>query len=982
MSSKSKRKSKQASDENVNNSLDVQDMLQQLAAGMVQLTTTVNILVQSIDNKEGKSHAASQAAAKEGHVAILSDKSYITSWKELGGTNIAFTPGGKMHPMAFLRRIEKIFQEAGVPEQRKIGLAITCLRGSATDWASIKEKSFTSYGIFREMFINRFWGVDKQRDLFLHLNYGKFESGSRAEYFLNLVNQASFLSESIPEEKLIKMLAKHFSPDIQRGMMILGLNEFDAVDDYLHNLDESYTEEEHVPRDNRRNLRCRDREVDRAVGRPNPNPNAYRETRNDTPNWRGEDAVRNYDNNLRNITKFNEDNDLMSESSDIEEGQECEKFETPAILLEVGGEPLPALLDSGSEVTGISEKLYNKLVGTLKFPILPVTKVSISVATGNLKQHIKKQVLLPIVLSDIGKQIDIRCLVVPGLNCDILLGCDFLQKHNVVVDFKRSAASITIEEDKHLINFVSCNEVDTHINICKTVALVIKPKVDEKHRYLDSDFSTKAEEAQADTEVKDQLRNLLEEHNDIFSECPGMAKSYVHRIEMDDVTPFNVPNYPVPLVYRDQVHDQIREMLEWGIIAREKTAYISPLVVVKKRDGSPRICLDARALNKKMKKDFVKPPNPSELLLGFKSGGVLSSIDLTFSYWQIPIHEDDRKYVGFVYNGESYVFKRLPSGLSTSMASLIRYLTQVFRDKTDFILVYVDDILVFSANIELHWKHLRQIFQIFAEEGLTIKLRKCQFIKHQVEFLGHIISKDGILMNPKRTSAILNFPTPRNVRELRAFLGLVNYESRFVDNYSELTVPLLYLLRKNQRWAWGEHEERAFTHVKEAYTNVSIVSHPDFTKDFYIQCDASKYAVRGCLFQESSSSGRNVLAYTSCTLKGAQLRYTTTEKEMWALGRPLKVLIDHKAEQRAAKFNAKINPVSFKEGDKVLIRVHAQSSAEDRLIRKLFLLYEGPYIVQRQAGPNSYVLVDDQGRELPKQNVINLKAYKELPEEC
>nr|CAH7759635.1 unnamed protein product [Callosobruchus chinensis] len=466
--------------------------------------------------------------------------------------------------------------------------------------------------------------------------------------------------------------------------------------------------------------------------------------------------------------------------------------------------------------------------------------------------------------------------------------------------------------------------------------------------------------------------------------------------------------------------------------------------------------------------------------------------------------------------------------------------------------------------------------------------------KASVEFLGHIIPKNGILMNPKRTNAILNFPTPRNVRELRAFLGFVNYKSRFVDNYSELTVPLLYLLRKNQRWAWGEHEERAFTNVKEAYTNVSIVSHPDFTKDFYIQCDASNYAVGGCLFQESSSSGRNVLAYTSCTLKGAQLRGSsegsayfkherfanmgkgydlnpgfklrTPQKQVKALvlshhndyghygkvkvlqhmgstfywprmqhdicciaaccglcqklktsnmskgllhsvlptcpgelvcsdligplpssregatyalvfvdafskhtkiyalkratskailaklvsdyipniQRPKAILSDNgtqftsverkavwsrenivdkhisvyftegnmterynreigrllrtychdkhtrclrlcraiednqqppsrevvpvlarerllaKAEQRAAKFNTKIKPVIFKEGDKVLIRVHAQFSAEDRLIRKLFLLYEGPYIIHRQAGPNFYVLVDDQ----------------------
>nr|CAI5868790.1 unnamed protein product [Callosobruchus analis] len=540
--------------------------------------------------------------------------------------------------MAFVRRVEKIFQEASVPEQRKIGLALTCLRGSAADWASIKEASFTSYSIFREMFINRFWGVDRQRDLFLHLSYGKFESGSRAEYFLNLVNQASFLSEPIPEQKLIKMLAKHFPPDIQRGMMILGLNDFDSVDDYLHNIDESYS---------------RDRDIDRAAG--HSNPNAYRESRNDAPtnNWRGEDAARNDDRNLRYITKFNADNDLMSEASDIEENLESEKFETPAILLEVGGEPLPALLDSGSEVTAISEKLYNKLVDTLKFPVLPVTKVSISVATGNIKQRIKKQVLLPIWLSDIGR----------------------------------------------------------------------------------------------DNRVADTLSRYPEDRN----------------------------------------------------------------------------CM-------------VRPEN-----------NISGNANI-----QRP--------------------KAILSDNGTQFASL-------------------------------EWK------AVLGRENIAVK---------------HIS---------------VYFP-----------------EGNMTERYNREIGRLLrtYCHDKHTRWA--------------------------YVLGFVEQCINNAV-------NESTGYTPNFLQFGIQTMSPIMRHIAFPEDNRQAPSRDVVLVLARerllaKAEQRAAKLNAKVNPVIFKEGDKVLMRVHAQSSAEDRLIRKLFLLYEGPYIVQRQAGPNSYVLVDDQGSELPKQNVINLKAYKELPGEC
>nr|CAI5824872.1 unnamed protein product [Callosobruchus analis] len=349
---------------------------------------------------------------------------------------------------------------------------------------------------------------------------------------------------------------------------------------------------------------------------------------------------------------------------------------------------------------------------------------------------------------------------------------------------------------------------------------------------------------------------------------------------MIDSEPFYCQNYPIPLKYKDEVDKQIKEMIDWGVVKKERTNFISPPVVVRKRDSSARICLDARVLNNRMKKDFIGPPNSSELVFNFKKGMVFSTLDLTASYWQIPIAEKDRQYIGFIYEGETYVFTRLPFGLSTSMASLIRCLSQLLNKGCgEFTIVYVDDILVYSENVTVHLEHLKRVFEIFAEEGMTLKLRKCQFLADQL-FLGHIINSEGVMVDPERIDAIQNFPAPRNLRELRSFLGMVNYDSRFCNHYSNLTAPLLELLRKNHAWEWSDDEMEVFAKIKEAYLRTTMMVHPDHGRSFYIQCDSSDYAVAGCLFQLSDNNERQVIAYTSTTLKGSQLRYTTTEKDI------------------------------------------------------------------------------------------------------
>lgn len=206
-------------------------------------------------------------------------------------------------------------------------------------------------------------------------------------------------------------------------------------------------------------------------------------------------------------------------------------------------------------------------------------------------------------------------------------------------------------------------------------------------------------------------------------------------------------------------------MIKWGVTRAAHTEYISPLVVVKKKDSSVRVCVDARKLNSKMIMDHVRPPDPCDTLYDFVRGQCLSTIDLTASYWQVPIREEDQKYVGFLHENQTYVFQVLPFGLSTSVASFIRGLNIVLGPRVvDFVFAYVDDLLIYSEDPDKHLCHLEQIFQKLREHGITVKLRKCLFARKQVDFLGLVLSSERISMDPNRFGAIWNFPTSRNVK--------------------------------------------------------------------------------------------------------------------------------------------------------------------------------------------------------------------------
>lgn len=535
--------------------------------------------------------------------------------------------------------------------------------------------------------------------------------------------------------------------------------------------------------------------------------------------------------------------------------------------------------------------------------------MSVKVAVGAKSERISKQVLLPFTIN--GESFDQSCLVIPKLNQALILGCDWLRREKVVLDFEKLSICIGSKNMNLDVKWETMDDKHVSITLCQSepVQNIEPPHTPERHRYSQEELRDAATKAESfDSRYKLKLYELLGRFSEVFSETPGLTHQYEHEIRLRDEQPFFKNPYPVPMCYRSEARKQINEMVDMGIIEPAQTEFVSPLTIVTKKDKSIRICLDARFLNKRMVKDHIIPPRIEELLGRFSQGLWLSTLDMTSSYYQIPIKREHRKYTGFMFENNSYVFKVLPFGLSTSVASFIRCLDKVLGlEVQGFTLVYVDDILVFSRTADEHLMHLENVFSKFREANLTIKLRKSAFGRKEVMFVGYVVTSEGISIDPSRVTAIEEMSAPRNVRELRGFLGMINYDRRFCENFADLTAPLLHLLKKGIKWQWGVQEDEAFGKIKKAYLEATMVAHIDFEKRFYIQADSSSFGLGSCLYQMSEDGSRNVIAYGSRTLHGAELRYTVTEKEalaivhalqkwrVFVLGKPLTIVTDHKA---------------------------------------------------------------------------------------
>lgn len=390
---------------------------------------------------------------------------------------------------------------------------------------------------------------------------------------------------------------------------------------------------------------------------------------------------------------------------------------------------------------------------------------------------------------------------------------------------------------------------------------------------------------------REDVIQLLRKHSGAFAKSLDFLKLPPER-EVSHSIPLKPGSKPVfKPMFRysprelEAMKKEITKLLQQGLIEPSNSPWGAPLMLVpKKTPGQFRCVVDWRMLNSQTVRNAYPLPRVDDLFDKLHGITCMSSLDLLSGYFQIRISEEDRPKTAFRTPFGSYQFKVLGQGLTNAPAVFQQTMNSVFRDKGlgDYVLCYLDDLLIISKSPEEHLKHIESVLQTLKDANLFACLEKCQFNRAEVEFLGHVVSAKGIAVDPKKVQVVKEWPRPHNIKELRSFLGLANYFRKFIQGYSKLVAPLTNLTQDHTNWKdpniWTPACEDAFNAVKRCLTEAPVLAAPDFTKPFEVVCDASVFALGAVLLQE----GRPV-AFESRKLTSAEVNYSTTEQELLAV---------------------------------------------------------------------------------------------------
>ncbi len=344
------------------------------------------------------------------------------------------------------------------------------------------------------------------------------------------------------------------------------------------------------------------------------------------------------------------------------------------------------------------------------------------------------------------------------------------------------------------------------------------------------------------------------------------------------------PIYPLTEEESEVLKEYLKENLEKGFIRESESPAGYPVLFQKKKDGSLRLCVDYKKLNAVTIRNSYPLPLISDIIEKVKGAKYFTKLDLRSAYNLIRIREGDEYKTAFRTKYGHYEYLVMPFGLKNAPATFQSYINSVLRPFLEkSVILYLDDILVYSKDLEDHQNQVHTILKTLLENNLYAKLEKCEFDKPEVEFLGHILSGEGVATDPKKIKSIEEWPRPENVKDIQKFLGLCNYYRRFVKNFAKIAKPLHNLTRKNTKFNWNNNCEESFQELKKRLTTSPILMHPDTSKPFIVECDASNYAIGAILSQKDDEEKLHPVAYYSRSLHDAELNYTITDKELLAI---------------------------------------------------------------------------------------------------
>ncbi|XP_043206108.1 uncharacterized protein LOC122372666 [Amphibalanus amphitrite] len=516
----------------------------------------------------------------------------------------------------------------------------------------------------------------------------------------------------------------------------------------------------------------------------------------------------------------------------------------------------------------------------------------------------------------------------------------------------------------------------------------------------------------SDDAQKTALSDLLSKHKQAFSldgelgQC-GIVKHSIPLVE--GARPVSQPPRRINVIDRDDVDAAVLKMQRDGIIRPSCSPWSSPVVPVRKRDGSLRLCIDYRRLNDLTHGDSHPLPRVEDCLDALSGSSWFSVLDLQSGYWQQEVKDSDKEKTAFSTHTGLWEFSRMPFGLKGAPASFQRLMMAVLAGLTwRECLVYLDDVIVFGKSFDEALSHLDHVLCAVKEANLKLNLRKCSFFKEEVKFLGHVISGEGISADPSKVSAVVDYERPKNVHDVRRFIGLASYFRKFIPNFSTVAKPLLKLTEDRAKFLWDDMCESAFQSLKRLLTEAPVLAFPDFEKEFILTTDASGIGLGAILTQRVDDNQRD----WDTVVPKVVFAYNTSKHETTGVspfeifhGRPARLPLDVTCgggdcpadricsprefeevrrkvaaaiEEAAAKRRQRqvVNQMQYQVGDRVWLH---RAVGRKGLSPKLQSPWSGPFDIIEVLSPQNYRLRLKNGRKVVVHH-DHLKPYVEREE--
>lgn len=523
---------------------------------------------------------------------------------------------------------------------------------------------------------------------------------------------------------------------------------------------------------------------------------------------------------------------------------------------------LEALVDCGATISLIRRTSVPPSV-LEKARYSPTNIVSFNGATV----QVNFKVLINLVIN--GSDVAVDAVVMDAISHDLILGINTLREANTYIEMSANEVNVTFGERKKKTEYVAF------------ATDILFPDDDDNEPSSSSSTTTSPSFMQHLEDIKAEFSDTLVNQ----LEVGGAAVAPMVDIELlPSSNPINSPGYHANPSKNAILREIVDDMIQKGLAVPITGPWSSPVLLARKKDGSWRFCIDYRRLNEITVPDAYTIPRTDHVTDRLAGAVLFTTLDLVSGYWQLALTPEASRIAAFKVDGRTYAPTVLPFGLRNAPSVFQRTMHSILGHMADFVALYIDDVIIFSKTPEEHVLHVRMVLTALRDANLRVKLSKCTWAQATVEFLGHMVTADGISPRPGLVSAIRNSATPTSVAELQSFLGLSGYYRRFIRDYGTIAAPLTKLLRKDQPWQWTAIEERAFRLLVDGITEDARLVYPRFDgRPFIVDTDASGVGVGMILSQDDDNGVLRPIMFASRALNPAQARYSATEREALAM---------------------------------------------------------------------------------------------------